>query len=132
MAACAHHGATAALCAIALSLPQAAGASPLIPVDGVYGTEEGCYYHRTLDWNDAYDFFQITPEALLMPGAACNFGRFDKNTAEEISGPVICLKDPQNDIPQRQYVTHAGIFKRGAVYVVQFADGQVWGPLSKC
>lgn len=117
---------------ILLGAPAIAMASQTIPVDGVYGTKEGCNYYRTLDWNDAYDFFQIEPEALQTAEETCRFSRFDRNTPEEISGPVICLKAPQNDVAQRQFVTHASIFKRGNAYIVQFANGRVWGPLAKC
>lgn len=109
-----------------------ATASPRIMLGGPYGTDEGCSYARTLDWNDHPDYFQIEEFALQTPEATCNFGRFDKNTPDEVSGPVICLKAPQNDIPQQQYVTTAQIVRKDDAYWVKFGDGTGWGPIRKC
>jgi len=107
-------------------------ASQRIMLGGPYGTEAGCEYHRTLDWNDNPDYFEIEEFALQTPEATCRFARFEKHTPEEIAGPVICIKAPQNDVPTRQYVSHARIRLHGEVYRVEFSDGTAWGPIKKC
>ena len=121
-----------AAAAATLCLAGASQASQTIPVEGTYGNAVGCEYFRTSDWPDSDAFFQIEPEALQTPSATCKFARFEKNTPDEIAGPVICTMDPQNDVPIRQYVTRARIVRSGQNYIVTFSDGTSWGPLAKC
>jgi hypothetical protein len=117
----------------ALTIPATAAAAFNIPIDGVYGTKEGCEYHRTLDWTGSDGIFLLLRDHIEMPDYACRFTRLTDANETRIEAWAICRHDPVEDVPvEPQRVTKVEMQRSGDGYVVTFGDGMSWGPLAKC
>ena len=123
-------GARAIMATLICAAPLTAAAATL-PIDGIYGNPPGCTLAKPNNYGEDDSAMILRPEGLATMVSDCGFTEVISTPAGLFRVAMTCASEGSG--PEDNHHDRAEISGNAdSGYVVHFADGSKWGPLTRC
>lgn len=124
-------GHRATIIGLICAAPLSAAAAATLPISGSYGNELGCRLARTGEYNPVEGVELLTPTEISTAVSLCIFKDILPAPGNRFHVSMTCSYEgsgPEDDTEDNAEISG----DPDAGFMVRFADGTSWGPLTKC